>query len=429
MEENHPCGSCVFFAKLQQIRGERAEQMAEILAQGYKSADLYSRKGKQSDVIQQEGNRMMIRAVLIDDEVMATDLLRRLLEKRGDVEVVGAFNNTAELLEAMPGLSVDAAFVDVEMPGMNGLKLAEALRNINDDIEIIFVTAHQQYALDAFRVHASNYLLKPLRSDLLDEAVNRIRRRMGRRPEVPVKRDIRVRCFGGFTVSGTAEGSLVRFPTLKAEELFAYFLVHRNRPVPKWGICESLWPDHMPDKASQNLHTTIFRMKKTLQEHGVRMELESARGYYRFALLEPCDYIQFAVLAGQDPASAFDDGRLEDALWLYGGGLFDGKDYHWCGAEKELMETTYAGLAKRLASRWIAAGKHDRALDLLRQAAFHVPFDENVHESVLRIHFERKDRTSFFAHYRKMEELLRRELGIAPSAEIRQLYGRMIEEG
>jgi len=177
------------------------------------------------------------------------------------------------------------------------------------------------------------------------------------------------------------------------------------------------------------LHTTIFRMKKTLRDHGIRMELESARGYYRFGLLEPCDYTQFAALAGQDQVSAFDEGRLEDALGLYGGALFDGKDYHWCGAEKELMETTYAALAKRLASRWIGAGKLDRALDLLRQAALHVPFDENVHESVLRIHFERKDRTSFFAHYRKMEELLRRELGIAPSAELRHLHDRMSEEG
>jgi len=372
---------------------------------------------------------MKIRAVLIDDEIVGTDLLKRLLEKRGDVEVVGVFNNTAELLKAMPNLSADAAFVDIEMPGMNGLQLAEALRNINEDIEIVFVTAYRQYALDAFRVHAANYLLKPVTRDWLDQALEGIRRRLGRRQGVPVTRDMRVRCFGGFAVHGREDDGHVRFPTVKTEELFAYFLVHRNRLVPKWSICESLWPDHEPDKASQNLHTTIFRMKKTLREHGIRMQLESVRGYYRFGLDEPCDYIQFAALADQDKAAELGaDDRLEATLGLYGGPLFEGKDYHWCHAEKELMETTYAAFSKRLAARWMESGNFDRALDLLQQAAIHVPFDEDIHESVLRIHFGRRDRTAFFAHYRKMEDLLRRELDIAPSAEIRKLYNRMMEE-
>lgn len=372
---------------------------------------------------------MKIRAVLIDDEELATDMLKRLLEERGDVEVVGVFHHTADLLKAMPNLSADAAFMDIEMPGMNGLKLAEALRSMHEDIEIVFVTAHQQYALDAFRVHAANYLLKPVTHVWLDQAVQGIRRRLGRRREAPVKRDMRVRCFGGFAVHGREDDGHIRFPTVKTEEMFAYFLVHRNRLVSKWNICESLWPDHEPDKASQNLHTTIFRMRKTLQEHGIRMQLESARGYYRFGLDEPCDYIQFAVLAEQEKAAEPGaDDCLEATLGLYGGPLFAGKDYHWCNGEKELMETTYAAISKRLASRWMEEGSYDRALDLLRQAAIHVPYDEHIHESVLRIHFGRRDRTSFFSHYRKMEDLLLRELGIAPSAGIRQLYDRMMEE-
>jgi len=371
---------------------------------------------------------MKIRAVLIDDEEFATDLLKRLLEERGDVEVVGIFHHTAELLKALPNLSADAAFADIEMPGMNGLQLAEALRSIREDIEIVFVTAHRQYALDAFRVHAADYLLKPVKRGELDQALHGICRRLGRRREAPVARDVRVRCFGGFAVHGREDGVQVHFPTAKTEELFAYFLVHRNRLVPKWNICESLWPDHEPDKASQNLHTTIFRMKKTLREHGIRMQLESVRGYYRFELHEPCDYIQFAVLADPEIAAETDaDDRLVAALGLYGGPLFEGKDYRWCSAEKELMEAAYAALAKRLASRWMKEGNGDRALDLLRQAAMHVPCDEQIHELVLRIHFGRKDRASFFSHYRKMEDLLLRELGIAPSAGMRRLYDRMME--
>lgn len=119
----------------------------------------------------------MIRAVIIDDEKPALDVLGNMLLKDKRIEVIGAFRKPSDAIREIAGLKPDAVFLDMEMPGMNGVELALALLKLCGELDIIFVTAHTSYALDAFKVEALDYLLKPLIPDQLDRAVTRLQKK------------------------------------------------------------------------------------------------------------------------------------------------------------------------------------------------------------------------------------------------------------
>jgi two-component system LytT family response regulator len=115
-----------------------------------------------------------MKAYLIDDEPLATDRLRRLLEKAHRVEVVGQSNDPVEALGQIRALKPDVLFLDIEMPGMSGFELLENLKE--QQPLIVFTTAFDQYALDAFKVNSIDYLLKPIGEAHLDRALNKLDR-------------------------------------------------------------------------------------------------------------------------------------------------------------------------------------------------------------------------------------------------------------
>lgn len=117
-----------------------------------------------------------MRVLLVDDEALALDRLATFFADIEDVEVVGRARDGDEALEKITELTPDLVIFDVQMPGKNGLRAAADIE-IEPRPEIVFVTAHEHYAPDAFDVDAADYLLKPVRFDRLRQAVDRARRR------------------------------------------------------------------------------------------------------------------------------------------------------------------------------------------------------------------------------------------------------------
>jgi two-component system LytT family response regulator/two-component system response regulator LytT len=121
---------------------------------------------------------MDIRAVLVDDEQLARDELGYLLGAVGGVEVIGQAGNGVEALSTIDRLQPDVVFLDVQMPGLTGFEVARRLLDKRAASQIIFVTAFDQHAIEAFEVNAVDYLLKPVDPARLEVAVDRARRRI-----------------------------------------------------------------------------------------------------------------------------------------------------------------------------------------------------------------------------------------------------------
>ncbi len=114
---------------------------------------------------------MNIKAVIVDDEFLARQRIIKLLEEHDNVSVVGEAKNADQAVEVIKERAPDLVFLDVQMPGANGFSVLERIQMRKPPF-IIFTTAFDQYALDAFKVHAIDYLLKPFEQGRFDEAVN-----------------------------------------------------------------------------------------------------------------------------------------------------------------------------------------------------------------------------------------------------------------
>jgi len=121
---------------------------------------------------------MALRALLVDDEQLARDELGYLLGRIGGVDVVGQAGNGVEAISAIDRLRPDVVFLDVQMPGLTGFEVARRLVDSGASSHIIFVTAYDQHAIEAFEVNAVDYLLKPVEPARLEVAVDRARRRV-----------------------------------------------------------------------------------------------------------------------------------------------------------------------------------------------------------------------------------------------------------
>ena len=119
----------------------------------------------------------MIRVILVDDEPQSCKSLEfKLKELADDIEIAGVFNDPEKAIGAIKKLKPDLIFLDIEMPGMNGFQLLEKLEEF--DFDVIFVTAYNEYMLNALHVSALDYLLKPVDAEELNNALARFRKRI-----------------------------------------------------------------------------------------------------------------------------------------------------------------------------------------------------------------------------------------------------------
>jgi two-component system response regulator LytT len=121
---------------------------------------------------------MDLRTVVVDDEQLARDELGYLLGQVGGVEVIGQAGNGVEALATIDRLQPDVVFLDVQMPGLTGFEVARRMLDSGPSSQIIFVTAYDQHAIEAFEVNAVDYLLKPVDPSRLETALQRARRRI-----------------------------------------------------------------------------------------------------------------------------------------------------------------------------------------------------------------------------------------------------------
>lgn len=188
-----------------------------------------------------------LRVLVIDDERPALDELSFLLQQDPRVRGVLTSDSATEALRVLQDLEIDAVFLDISMPGLSGLELAQVLSRFKSPPPVVFVTAHDQHAVEAFELNAVDYVLKPVREDRLAEAVRRIVEsgrpaartddqiavELGGRTRFISRTDVRyVEAQGDYARLHTATGShLLRTPltTLESEWRDAGFVrIHRS---------------------------------------------------------------------------------------------------------------------------------------------------------------------------------------------------------
>ena len=194
---------------------------------------------------------------MVDDEELQLTRLQSEAKKVLPSETeYFTYQNPLLALKENKDNQIDIAFLDIEMPGMNGIELAKALKKTNPLINLIFVTAYDSYALEAYKIHASGYISKPVKAERIKEELAALRNPV----ELKSKKRIQVKCFGNFEVF--VDGQPLKFQRSKSKELFAYLIDREGATANINELNAVLWEeDH-----KSYLRNLIVDIQQTLKE-------------------------------------------------------------------------------------------------------------------------------------------------------------------
>lgn len=205
-----------------------------------------------------------MKILLVDDEELQLLRLNSAVKNalNGDGEFL-CYTNPVIAFEQNKTEKIDIAFLDIEMPVLSGISLAKKLKSVNPLINIIFVTAYNEYALDAYKIHATGYITKPVNADKVKEELDGLRYSV----EIKPTKKLQVKCFGNFEVF--AKGEPVKFSRSKSKELFAYLIDREGAAININELNAVLWEDDDHKSYCRNLIADILSTLKKAGAEGV----------------------------------------------------------------------------------------------------------------------------------------------------------------
>ena len=226
-------------------------------------------------------------AIAVDDEILMLGALVKAVDASPDIREVNKFSDCDEALDFARNNPVDIAFLDINMSGMGGLALAKSILDARPNCKIVFCTGYEEYAIPAFKLHASGYLMKPISAEDVQAEINNIKGVKQKEKLLSVK------CFGNFEVY-VKEEKLV-FKRLKTKELFAFLIDRKGAGMTAKQICAVLFPDDMDDtKNAAYLRQLVMDLKNTLKSVGAENVLRHETPCYRVdTSLIQCDYLTY----------------------------------------------------------------------------------------------------------------------------------------
>lgn len=204
-----------------------------------------------------------MRVICVDDEQPVLDNFKFRVHDFTQIQSLHLFADAKEALDWVKENPVDVAFLDIEMGGINGVDLARMFKEIDWDIRIFFVTAYEQYALEAFKVDALGYILKPYSKQDLQEAFEKASLMQSRR-----KSRVVIQTIPNFCVS--VDGKNLHINRAKVEELFALLVDRAEAGVTARDAIDCLWPERLTDENTMALYRVTFhRLLDCLKEVGI----------------------------------------------------------------------------------------------------------------------------------------------------------------
>ena len=222
-------------------------------------------------------------AIAVDDEPLMLGALTKAIKASRDITSVADFTSCEEALEFIKSNPADIAFLDINMRGMGGLSLAEKIIGFCPDCKIVFCTGYEEYAITAFKLHASGYLMKPISAKDVQGEIDNIKGiRQSQKP-------LTVKCFGNFEVF--SKGEKLAFKRSKTKELFAFLVDRNGSGVTVAEIGVALW-ENDEDRKNQNYIHQLFRdLRQSLEAVGAEDVFERNNYFYS---INPekldCDY-------------------------------------------------------------------------------------------------------------------------------------------
>ncbi len=362
----------------------------------------------------------MLRTILVDDEELSIKRLKKILTECSGIQICNTFSNSLEAYEYIKENKIDVAFLDISMPDIDGMTFSDMLHDIDGDIDVVFITGHDEYAVKAFELNALDYLLKPVTLERLQKTLDKIKKK--RRP-VQENLGIRVSFFNGFKICTTGdEGREIKLRSPKTEELFA-FIVYKGT-TSREEIVDTLWEGLDFDKALKNINSNMYYIRKALSVYGLGDCIKTGKKEIGIETGRiTCDLFEFEKLINESKIAGIKDaGICEKAIELYSGGFLNGKGYEWAVGKARNLEKDYIELLEEAARLYMGYEQPQRALVKLYKILEIDPLREDVHNQIILLYMGLGRKNEARQQYLALEKLLMEELGAKPTEKIRKLF-------
>ena len=378
-----------------------------------------------------------MRAILVDDEALSLHYLSGLLRKIGGVEILGIYMNPYEAIEAVLTMKPTMVFLDIEMPGMNGMEVAEKIQQSSPDTRIIFVTAFSEYAVNAFEMNAVDYLMKPVQLERLHKTLQRLTHEAVNvvAPTVPT-RSAMVFAFQSlsFAWSGDSVDLVdVRWRTSKVRGVFAFLLQHRGSFVRKDLLLEHFWPEVDGEKGFIQLYSTIYQIRKSIaatnfdivivnQENGYRLDLNSVK----FDVDEWENRLKQASAVRADTI-----GMHRQLLALYQGDYLAKEDYVWAEGEgeRERLRILWLQHVSDVADYLEADKQFSEAISLYLRVQISQPFVDESYFKLMQLYSQLGNFRAVDQQYEQLTNMLQDEYEAKPRVIVQKWYESWVARG
>lgn len=366
----------------------------------------------------------MIKCIVVEDEWYNIEEISRFLENTGIIKVEKKYQNPLKALNEISDVCPQVAFIDIEMPEIDGITLAERLLEKNPEIIIVFITAFNQYAVQAFDLNALDYIMKPINVERFNKMIQRIQREI-KLKEPLVSNTLKIKCFDRLEVS--IGGKEVKWQRAKAEELFAYLLMNNNKYVSKDIIIENLWSGYEFSKAVAILQTAVCKIRNVLSKAKQEISIEYSVGKYCLTVKSfVCDYIEFEkAIDGykiKDRSTYF---KVEKAYTLFGTGFLTNEGYIWSLEKDEELRNKLIVILKEIILDYSNEANYIEASKFLKLLANLVPYDEEANYKLLIALKKMGKYEAALSHYKWLEKILKDEYDTIPSSRIREIKDRL----
>jgi len=363
----------------------------------------------------------LIRTILIDDERPALNNLERFLRDYDEIEVIGAYTDVFDAFEEIKNEEVHLILLDIEMPKMKGIVAAEKISEIDSDIQIVFITAYNNYALDAFEVNATDYVMKPIMKRRLDKTMEKvIKKHKNNFKFNKSEEENKILCFGNFEIRRGQQ--CIKWRTSKAKELAAYLIHHRGKFIHKSKIIEELWNNKEEEHAIKLLHTNIYYVRSGLKTINLDHTIVYSNEMYKFDIGAIfCDVEELEKVFSSTVNSKNIE-IFERAVRLYRAEYLEENDYCWAVNEQVRINKKYVSMLTDISEFYVSEGKYTRGILYLKLILEKEPYDEEIHRKLLNVYASIKDYDSFKEHYKDLYNSFKDELGVELSNRTKEMY-------
>lgn len=369
-----------------------------------------------------------MRAVLVDDELSALTYLERVLLKIDDVTIVGKYINPYEAIAQVKHDKPDIVFLDIEMPGISGIEVAESIQSSFPEAHIIFITAYDEFAVKAFELNAVDYILKPIKPDRLHKTLQRVSKSNKQRKALDTtnKKPI-VLAFQAlsFALENDLSATLnVRWRTSKVRGIFVFLLQHRGQVILKDTLVDLFWPSLDIEKGYTQLYSTIYHIRKTLSESNVDIHIINLDNGYKLDMNGvTLDVEEWET--GITETQNVDSKTLpihQQLLTLYRGDYLANEEYVWAENERERLKMLWVKHISEVAEYLASNSQFRKAISLYLRLQMAHPYTDESYFKLMQLYSEIGDIHSVELQYHSLKEMLFDQFGIEPKQMIQDWY-------